>query len=358
MQDFDRVPIPAGAHRQVPVPDAELLARQARAGLLWSPGDGRLLGHRAGEPTDSIPCGVSESALLDCMIQSTDDRAARSRIEWVCDLSEDDDLSYRIVPPADFSETRLWPWEERPRFRKEGAATFKSAEQAKAIIDEVVASCASVILVWLGGDDETVKLTYSFDRAPGDGEATACTDIVWSPQTNAIREVMTRTFVVTLERASGPDYAMGMRVVSARPIAVSNNAWETRESLRDVFVWEVPRPTSSIYRLYNECRLDLSCPFEVRLYKYERGMDEACDRVEFRTTEADGDVNLISVAAWTYELTALTIRGDQIVESDFVRWFCGDEHAVTEVPARWIGLRSYAKAAARRLEHLEESEFQ
>lgn len=334
---------------------AELLAAQARVGLLWTAEDDLLFGPEIREPTGSIPCGLDVGDLIDCMIQSTDDHAVRSRIGWVCEVRDPkDEVDWRIhiAPAVDFNDARGgWPWGYKPRFRKEGVASFEDMASAKAAIDEVVAECADVLLAWLDSGEEKFEITHTICGAHDEGVGVAaCRGVAWNTRTNAIRETLTHTFVVGLARA---DRAMGMSVTHARPLATSPDARETDADLREAFIGEVERPRVPIYRVYNECRLDPSCPFEVRLYMEDNAADEACDEVEFRITEPDGAVDLIAVSAWTYEQSALTIRGQDAVESDFTNWFYGENGASSEVPARWAELRDYANAAARRLEYLE-----
>lgn len=334
---------------------AELLAAQARVGLLWTAEDDLLFGPEIREPTGSIPCGLDVGDLIDCMIQSTDDHAVRSRIGWVCEVRDPkDEVDWRIhiAPAVDFNDARGgWPWGYKLRFRKEGVASFEDMASAKAAIDEVVAECADVLLAWLDSGEEKFEITHTICGAHDEGVGVAaCRGVAWNTRTNAIRETLTHTFVVGLARA---DRAMGMRVTYARPLATSPDARETDADLREAFIREVERPRVPIYRVYNECRLDPSCPFEVRLYMEDNAADEACDEVEFRITEPDGAVDLIAVSAWTYEQSALTIRGQDAVESDFTNWFYGENGASSEVPARWAELRDYANAAARRLEYLE-----
>ena len=227
-------------------------------------------------------------------------------------------------------------------------------ENAKAAIGEVVAECASELLAWLDSGEEKFEITHTVRGVHDEGVGiAACRGVAWNPGTNAIRETMTHTFVVGLARA---DCAMDMRVTYARPLATSPDARETDADLREVFMREVERPLVPIYRVYNECRLDPSCPFEVRLYMEDNAADEACDEVEFRMTEPDGAVDLIAVSAWTYDQSALTIRDQDVVESDFANWFYGESGVSSEVPVRWVELRDYANAAARRLEYLENQE--
>ena len=334
---------------------AGLLAAQARVGLLWTAEDDLLFGPETREPTGSIPCGLDVGDLIDCMIQSTDDHAVRSRIGWVCEVRDPkDEVDWRIhiAPAVDYNDARGgWPWGYKPRFRKEGVASFEDMASAKAAIDEVVAECADVLLAWLDSGEEKFEITHTICGAHDGGVGVAaCRGVAWNTRTNAIRETLTHTFVVGLARA---DRAMGMRVTYARPLATSPDARETDADLREAFIREVERPRVPIYRVYNECRLDPSCPFEVRLYMEDNAADEACDEVEFRITEPDGAVDLIAVSAWTYEQSALTIRGQDAVESDFTNWFYGENGASSEVPVRWAELRDYANAAARRLEYLE-----
>lgn len=349
------IPISSGARESSRGKKAELLVAQARDGLLWTAEDNLLFGPETRDPTDKIPCGLDEGDLIDCLIQSTDDKAVRSRIGWVCRIGDPDyevDWRIHIAPAVDFSDARgSWPWGYKPRFRKEGVATFEDTESAKAAIGEVVAECADDLLAWLDSGEEKFEITHTICGVHDeDVGVAACRGVAWNPGTNVIRETMTHTFVVGLARA---DRAMGMRVTYARPLATSRDARETDADLRGVFQREVERPRVPIYRVYNECRLDPSCPFEVRLYMEDNAADEACDELEFRMTEPDGAVDLIAVSAWTYNQSALTIRGQDAVESDFTNWFYDKGDAHSEVPVRWVKLRDYANAAAERLEYLE-----
>ncbi|MGI6231107.1 MAG: hypothetical protein ACOYJL_09455 [Tractidigestivibacter sp.] len=352
----------AGNGSKLPLPTgADLLATQARAGLLWTDEDDALFKSDIFGYFPEIPVGVPECDLLSAVMRSTNDEAVLSRVEWVVsaneyDFGSGDDWSYRLKPAVDFCDTMRWPGEEKPRFREEGAATFGSDETARSTIGEVVSERADDLLAWLEGGEESIELTHTFSknrlRRLG---LPACMGVAWNPQTNAIRETWTRTFVVTFERDD--EREMGMRVTSARPIAASEDAERFGAELRDVLM-QGERPSISIYELYQECRLDPSCPFEVRLYQYEEGGDEACDEVEIRTTDPDGNVHLIAIEPWMHRMCPLTIRGEGTLRtSDFECWFDGEKDAPTEVPESWVELRKYAEAAKKRLEDLERREF-